>query len=283
VSVIAHDRDAQAMARLAGSPVRGDSLRAASGLDDFGACSIVITMLPNSPATNALLIGTDDQPGLLPRLSPGTLIIDMGSSNPQDTLALARTVHAAGLALVDAPVSGAVVKARSGQLAIMIGGSETDVARARAIVAHMGSTIIPTGAVGSAHAMKALNNYVYAAGLMAASEALLLAGKMGLDLDIFTDVLNASSGRNVATESKLRQFIVPRTFNGGFSLGLQAKDLATAATLQAPYGTDAPLLTLCAATWREAVATIGVQADNTEIFRFLEERGDRAVTTEDPD
>ena len=105
----------------------------------------------------------------------------------------------------------------------MAGGDAADLERARPLLSRMGATLIPTGAVGSAHAMKALNNYVYAAGLLAASEALLIARRMGLDLDVFTDVLNASSGRNVATETKLRQFIVPGSYAGGFALALMAR------------------------------------------------------------
>lgn len=94
-------------------------------------------------------------------------------------------------------------------------------------------------------AMKALNNYVYAAGLLAVSEALTVARRMELDLDAFADVLNASSGRNVATETKLRQFLLTRDFAGGFALGLQAKDLATALALGKATGADASQMALC--------------------------------------
>ena len=136
----------------------------------------------------------------------------------------------------------------------MAGGDAADLERARPLLSRMGATLIPTGAVGSAHAMKALNNYVYAAGLLAASEALLIARRMGLDLDVFTDVLNASSGRNVATETKLRQFIVPGSYAGGFALALMAKDLRTADALQAHAGVRVGQLSLCAGLWQRALA-----------------------------
>jgi len=133
-----------------------------------------------------------------------------------------------------------------------------------------GETLIHTGAVGSAHAMKALNNYVYAAGLLAASEALLIAQRMDLDLEVFTDVLNASSGRNVATETKLRQFIVPGSYNGGFALALMAKDLRTADALQTLAGVPASQLSLCTALWQRALADMPAGVDNTEIHRYLQ-------------
>ena len=89
----------------------------------------------------------------------------------------------------------------------------------------MGETLIRTGAVGSAHAMKALNNYVHAAGLLAAAEALRLGEALGLDLGVLADVMNASSGRNIATETKVKQEILPGRYQGGFQLGLMRKDL----------------------------------------------------------
>ncbi|MGE8680994.1 MAG: NAD(P)-dependent oxidoreductase, partial [Achromobacter marplatensis] len=176
--------------------------------------------------------------------------------------------------LIDAPVSGAVAKAANGTLAIMAGGLADDLERVRPILSRMGATLIHTGAVGSAHAMKALNNYVYAAGLLAASEAMLIAQGMDLDPAIFTQVLNASSGRNVATETKLAQFIVPRTFNGGFALALMAKDLRTADSLQQLSGVPAPQLSLCTGLWQQALQALPAAADNTEIYRYLETRHD---------
>jgi 3-hydroxyisobutyrate dehydrogenase len=136
----------------------------------------------------------------------------------------------------------------------------------------MGETLIRTGAVGSAHAMKALNNYVYAAGLLATAEALRMGERLGLDLGILADVLNASSGRNVATETKVKQEILPGRYQGGFQLGLMRKDLETAGAIAAETGFDAKALQLCRALWGEAVAALGPKADNTEIHRFLGNR-----------
>lgn len=266
------DQRAEQMAALQGNAAWGKSLRGAASLADLADCDAVLTMLPNSAITSQVL------ESLATQLRAGALVIDMGSSNPTETTRMGAVLAQAGVDLVDAPVSGAVVKARSGTLAIMVGGQPDAVARALPVLQKMGSTVIPTGALASAHAMKALNNYVYAAGLLAASEALLIADRLGLDKNVFAEVLNASSGKNVATQTKLQQFIIPGTFDGGFALRLQAKDLATADALRSATGVRAPQLAHCAALWEEASHVLEADADNTRVYRFL----DRQSTSPSP-
>lgn len=234
-------------------------------------CDTVILMLPTSAHVAAVVQGTREGDvlggGLVEGLRPGALIIDMGSSIPGETRRLAENLAERGLRLIDAPVSGGIPKAQDGTLAILVGGAEADVTEATPLLRAMGETLIRTGPVGSGHAMKALNNYVYAAGLLAAVEAAQVAEAAGLDRGILTDVLNASSGRNVATETKLRQFIIPETYQGGFRLSLMAKDLETAGALAQETGVATRGLDLCREIWREALAVLGPEADNTEIYR----------------
>jgi 3-hydroxyisobutyrate dehydrogenase len=231
-----------------------------------GAAAVIVAMLPDSRVVAQVMEGPA---GLLAALRPGQLVIDMGSSLPGETRRLAALAAERGAALVDAPVSGSVVKAKAGTLAIMTGGDDAAWAQAEPVLRDMGETLIRTGAVGSAHAMKALNNYIYAAGLLATAEALQMGEAMGLDLGIFADVLNASSGRNIATETKVKQEILPGRYQGGFQLGLMRKDLETAGAIAAETGVDAKALALCRALWTDAVAALGPKADNTEIHRFL--------------
>ncbi|AHV94275.1 NAD(P)-dependent oxidoreductase [Bordetella holmesii] len=269
--ILAFDNAPSPFERLARHPAWGTRLHRAAKLEDLADCHAVITMLPNSPITNSVVLGSQAQAGLIDILQPGALLIDMGSSNPADTLRLSEALVARSLTLLDAPVSGAVAKAANGSLAIMAGGRAEDLERARPVLGSMGTTIIPTGKVASAHAMKALNNYVYAAGLLAASEALAIAQRMDLDPTILTEVLNASSGRNVATETKLKQFIIPQTYNGGFALALMAKDLDTAQSLQTLAGLNARQLSLCANVWKAAQAHLPAGSDNTAIHRYLDQ------------
>jgi 3-hydroxyisobutyrate dehydrogenase len=226
----------------------------------------ILLMLPDSRAVAAVM------EAMLPALNAGALVVDMGSSDPAETRRWAAALAARGAAMLDAPVSGSVPKARAGTLAIMVGGAERDIARAMPLLRAMGETILPTGPVGSAHAMKALNNYVYAAGLLAVSEAALIAERLELDLGVLARVLNASSGRNVASETKLAQEILTGRYAGGFQLGLMRKDLETAGAMGAAAGTPRALLELCRALWAEAVAAEGPGADNTAIHRHLRGR-----------
>src|SRR5215470_959043 len=156
------------------------------------SADVVVTLLPNGKIVREAVTG------LREHLKPGAIVVDMSSSNPIGTRALGAELIAAGHPFVDAPVSGGVRRAADGTLAIMVGGD--------------GAIIDPIavllGALGSGHAMKALNNYVSSAGLIATVEALLIGRKFGLDPALMTDILNVSSGKNNTTELKLKQFII---------------------------------------------------------------------------
>lgn len=228
---------------------------------------VAITMLPDGKAVREAVLGEGGLAAALPR---GALLIDMSSSSPVDTARLGQELAPRGLGLVDAPVSGGVKRAVEGKLAIMVGGEAALVARARPVLEAMGSSIWQTGPLGSGHAMKALNNYVSAAGLVAACEALLVGRRFGLDPALMVDVLNASTGRNNSTELKAKQFILSGTFGSGFSLGLMAKDLRTAAALADHLAVGAPLSHATSDLWTAAERAVGGGADHTEIFRFLE-------------
>jgi 3-hydroxyisobutyrate dehydrogenase len=249
-------------------------LKIASDLSEFRDVQIIITMLPNGAAVRNCLLGPSAGVALIPGLiGHGSTVIDMSSSSPLDTTSLANDLAGYGVELADAPVSGSVPKATEGSLSIMLGASDEVARRITPVLESMGKTIIRTGGVSTAHSMKALNNYVYAAGLMAASEALILGRALGLDLQKLVDVLNCSSGRNVATETKLRQHMLEGgDFAGGFGLRLMAKDLAISHGLQERVGFQPEQLDLCYRTWKEACTSLDERADNLEIARFLEER-----------
>lgn len=270
IHLVAFDRALEAREKLTAHPAFGTTLAVAESLHDLAACEIVVLMLPDSSITNAVVLGGGGAPGLADLLGRGALVIDMGSSNPADTRMLEARLAAASISLADAPVSGAVAKAKAGTLSILFGGGDAAFERSRPVLEGMGTTLIRAGGVSAGHAMKAINNYVYAAGLLAVSEALLMGRTLGLDASVLASVLNASSGRNVASETKLAQFMIPETYAGGFALKLQAKDLGIVATMLDELEVDAPQVALCAALWREASAALGPKADNTEIYRFLE-------------
>lgn len=258
------DPSAEARARFAAEI--GEAFASAAEAVADGRVDGVITMLPNSKIVREALLGADDLAG---RLRPGTLIIDMSSSVPTDTVALERDLAARGLELIDAPVSGGVKRAIDGSLAIMAGGPLARIERARPLLAAMGTSIFATGPIGSGHAMKALNNYVSAAGLIAACEALMVGKSFGLEAETIVDVLNASTGRNNSTEVKMKPFVIPESYTSGFALALMAKDLAIAADLATHLRLDIPQIQSVARIWQEARDTLEPGADHTAIHAYL--------------
>lgn len=234
-------------------------------LEELAAESdVIVTMLPTSAAVGIVL----DKIGA--SLRSGAVMIDMTSGVPADTKALAARVTEAGAVLIDAPVSGGVSRARTGQLAIMVGGDEGTVERVRPVLAAMGSSIQRTGEVGSAHAMKALNNLVSAGGFLIGIEALLIGQRFGLDPKLMVDVLNASTGMNNSTQKKFSQFVLSRKFDSGFGLDLMLKDLTIALGVARDTATPVPFASLCRELSAAAAAMLGAGADHTELAKISE-------------
>jgi 3-hydroxyisobutyrate dehydrogenase len=257
--VTAYDADRAAVEAVA----QAVPIAVAHDLPALGAASeIVVTMLP----TGDIVARVAD--ALAGTMARGGVIVDMGSSAPLGTIALGERLAALGIGLVDAPVSGGVRRAVTGDLAIMVGGPAELIEGVRPVLELLG-TLFPVGRLGSAHALKALNNFVSAAGLEAACEALLVAQRFGIDQDLVVEVLNSSTGRNNATENKLRQFVLNGSFGAGFAADLMAKDLRIAAGLADTLGVAAPMMTASARLWTEAAQSLAPGSDHTAMYRHL--------------
>jgi len=255
--VLAWDHDAGARGRFA-------TESATAPLADAGelaSADVLITMLPTGEAVRQVL--TDGgAASLVDTLRAGSLVIDTTSSEPENTRTLGAMLARRGVAMVDAPVSGARKGAMEASLVFMIGGDDAAVDRACAVLSVMGSRLIRTGPLGSGHAMKALNNFVSAAGFAAACEALVIGRQFGLDDAVMVEVLNQSTGRNFATKVSLPR-IVSRDFNGTFSLSLFTKDTRIAAAMAEAGGVTAPISQLVYARMAEAVEHLGGDGDHT--------------------
>jgi 3-hydroxyisobutyrate dehydrogenase len=129
-----------------------------------------------------------------------------------------------------------------------------------------------TGAQGSGHAMKALNNFLSAINLAAAGEAVLAGERFGLDPARMIEIFNASTGRNTGTDNKYPKFVLSGTYDSGFAIGLMAKDLRLALELARDTGASADLLQTCVNLWSQAEGQLGGRADNTEVVRYLQSR-----------
>lgn len=261
--VRAFDQATAARDRLSGADgvtVTGQAADVADGAD------VVILMLPDSAAVEQVLLGD----GLLARVAPGALVADMSSSEPTRTRALARQVASAGHTLVDAPVSGGVLGARNGTLTIMTGGPADALALLRPVFDVLGGKVVHAGDLpGAGHAVKALNNLMSAAHLLVSSEAILAGRAFGLDPEVMVDIVNGSSGRSGSTELKWPRYILPGSYDSGFSMAFMLKDVNIALALAAETGSPAPLSEAAARAWATAAADMP-GADHTEIARWLQ-------------
>jgi len=225
---------------------------------------ILITMLPDGAAVRKAVLAA------LPGLQAGAVVIDMSSSDPVATRELQKELVRKQVLLLDAPVSGAKGGAKDATLAIMVGGDEALLKHVRPVLEKMGNRIYHCGPIGAGHALKALNNYIGAAGTIAAFEAVLVGRAFGLDPALMVDVINNSTGYNSTTQRKLPQQVFTNAFASGFSAALMTKDVGIAEGIAGAMKVPAPYLKATSRLWREALRRLPRGADHTEMYRFLE-------------
>jgi 3-hydroxyisobutyrate dehydrogenase len=223
-----------------------------------------------------IIVPTSKQVGeaveaMLPSLKPSMLVIDMTSGQPGRTREIAAMLEGHGVPMIDCPVSGGVPRAKSGQLAIMVGGPAAEIDRAEPVLKAMGTSVYRCGDIGAGQAMKALNNLVSAGGYLIGIEALLIGQRFGLDPTTMVDVLNASSGMNNSTQKKFKEYVLSRRFDAGFGLDLMVKDLSIALEVGRETTTPAPFSALCREMWLAAATTLGPGVDHTAVAKMLEQ------------
>lgn len=232
---------------------------------EVASCDVIILMLPNSKIVDDLLWNQ----GLAKEMKSGACILDMSSSHPVNSRENEKRLKELGKKFVDAPVSGGVKRAIDGSLAIMMGGEKSVVDEVEPILKTLGKTLVYVGQAGAGHAVKALNNYVSAAGLLAAAEALVAAQEFGIDPHVVNQVFNASTGKNNTTENKVEQFMLNEKYNSGFSLALMRKDLETALSFMTSVGQDASFAKECVAIWQAAEKGLQDKADHTAMHQYI--------------
>jgi 3-hydroxyisobutyrate dehydrogenase len=265
--VLPYDTDRDRLARFAAE----HRCRPAESLAAAADNEFIITMLPTGDIVRQALL-TDGDGAFVKAVRPGAIVIDMGSSDPLGTRELGAVLKAQGVVLIDAPVSKrATVFAASGTpqatasaipMVIMIGGDDAAaIARAKPLLAAIGDTLFETGALGSGHALKALNNYASAASHVALAEALLAGERFGLDAKTMIDVINVSTGRSFVSEVLFKKQLENKDFKAGFSIGLFAKDIKIAADLADAVHLDAPVARLVRDRWAVARDRLGPATD----------------------
>jgi len=272
--------DAVAAFEAIGTSDAGGGVTAVTDLASVGdGADAVILMLPDSDIVERVVLarlagesaeGTAG--GLLASLPPGATIIDMSSSDPARTRALAAQVALAGVTLLDAPVSGGVSGARAGTLMIMVGGPAAAFERFQPMLATLGKKVVHAGDVGAGHAIKALNNLMSAAHLLASSEALIAGRRFGLDPAVMLEIVNGASGRSGSTENKWPNYVLTEKYDAGFSIKLMVKDVKLALSIEHATGVPSAASEAVVATWEAALADLPPDADHTAIARWLADR-----------
>lgn len=207
----------------------------AARAESVAACvadaEVVVTMLPSSPHVRGVYGG---EMGVIARAKPGTLLVDSSTIDPLTAREVAFDARARSLAMVDAPVSGGTAGAEAGTLTFMVGGSDADFEAARPLLACMGRNIVHCGASGNGQVAKICNNMMLAVGMIATSEAMTLAAKLGMDPKVFAGIVNSSSGRCWSSDTYnpypgvLEGVPASRGYAGGFGADLMLKDLSLA-------------------------------------------------------
>jgi 3-hydroxyisobutyrate dehydrogenase-like beta-hydroxyacid dehydrogenase len=243
---------------------------AEAGLDAFGGCDLVVTMLPNGDVVRAVLL---QDGGLAAGLAPGTIVVDTSSSDPYGTRALGEDLAERSLTLLDAPVTRPDHdKVNTRRIAFMVGGDDPDaIDRAVPVLEAMAERVFRAGPLGHGHAMKALNNFVACAGEVAALDAMMIGARFGLDVETMLGVFNAGTGRNFVTEHVLVDEGLSRRYATGFQLALMVKDMGIAAHLAEGTGFETTWPAQARDRMAAALAALGdPAADHSRALEYWE-------------
>ncbi len=230
-------------------------------INEFNGLDVIIFMLPNGRIVSEMAIK-------LLEMSLNSVFIDMSSSDPRDTQELGKKLKNTGVKFLDAPVSGGVARAKTGDLMIMVGGDEKLLEEVNNFLSVMGKVQF-AGPLGSGHAIKALNNYVSAAGLISSFEALATARSFGIEPENFLKIINGATGKNNTTEVKLNKFVISEKFNSGFALDLMVKDVSIANSLIRDLSSDKPFSNDVLNHLSESLKILDGNPDHTEVYKTI--------------
>jgi 3-hydroxyisobutyrate dehydrogenase len=258
--VFVHDSDVTKASRLA--PQIG--AKALGRMSEIASVEIVVTMLPDGKVVRSVALDDD---GIATYARPGTVVIDMSSSQPLITRETGTALAAKGITLIDAPVSGGVERAAKATLTIMIGGDDpAAIEKAKGVLSCMGNTFFEVGALGSGHVAKSLNNVVAAANFGVLAEAMRVAERYGINPETLVNLISTSTGQSFMSNIAMKHAVLPKTYNSGFKVGLLAKDVSIAAELSNDLGCATPFMHLAQERWNSARDLLGPDEDNTKAY-----------------
>jgi 3-hydroxyisobutyrate dehydrogenase len=258
-----HDRDPEAAAAL----LSAGAAWAASPAEAAAEADTVITCLP-SPAVAAAVVAGDD--GVLTALRSGGTWIEMSTSDKHEIRRLAALGEERGIATLEAPVTGGVHLAATGEITVIVGGDDAVAEAHLPLFRSMGGRVFHVGPLGAASDIKVITNMLAFIHLVADGEALMLARRAGLDLGQAWQVITASSGTSFVHETE-GQLILNGSYDIGFTMDLALKDLGLALGLGEETGVPLDLATRVRERFVEAAGRYGGSAWSPMVVRLLEE------------
>jgi 2-hydroxy-3-oxopropionate reductase len=252
-----------------GELVEAGAVRAGSSADVARASDVVITMLPDTPDVELVLLGPG---GVHEGTARGSLILDMSSIDPGPTRAIATRLAELGVAMLDAPVSGGERGAIDGTLSVMAGGEPDAFERARPILEVLGSSVVHIGPSGAGQVCKAANQLVVAATIEAVAEALALAERSGVDAAKVREALLGGFAGSKILEVHGRRML-DRAFEPGFRVRLHRKDARIVMDVAAEVGARVPSFAVVTEQLQRLVDAGGGDLDHSALFTLVADGG----------
>jgi len=224
--------------------------------------SRIFLCLPTSAIVDKVINGEN---GLIKSATKGSYIIDMTTGEPETTRRIAKILKEKEINFIDAPVSGGPKGAHQGNIAIMVGGTESQFAKIKPIMDDISSNIFYAGKIGSGHSIKAGNNLLNLICRMATFEVVSLLVKDGVDSNKAVEIIQKSSGRNYATEITLPDNILSGKMFQGFSTGLMKKDASVATKIADSNKVEIPLGKLSQELLNRTIDEFGEEADMSNV------------------
>jgi len=267
-AVTGFDLNADSVAKL----VAAGGTAAASVADAVAGADVVITMLPNHPQVEDVVLGDG---GVLELAAPGTLLIDMSTIRPETSVAVAKAAAAKGIRVLDAPVSGGEAGAKQASLSIMVGGEEADFAAARPVLDAVGKTVVHVGPHGAGQVVKAANQLMVGGIYALVAEAIVLLEASGVDAKAGLDVLAGGLAANRILDLK-RESMIAREFAPGFRIDLHHKDMGIALAAARQVDVALPVTGLIAQLIAAGRAQGYGSLDHSALLKVVENLSGRA-------
>ena len=243
--------------------------------DVFADADMIVLSLPAAHHVEAVIADGRRAAYLASGAAP-RIVIDTSTSEAEVSRKLAAALKADGHGFIDAPVSGGPSGAAAGTLAMMLGGDASDIDRAMPVLKALARKIIHVGPSGAGNVAKLVNNMLVASHMITTLEAVRLAEASGVSAEDALRVVNAATGRSAISEIHYPTWVMPRSFDSGFSTGLMRKDVRLAREMAATVGCTMPLADLVADLWSEECSGLADSDDfmlmgDPEARRFTKE------------